>query len=150
MSTTTLTNKTNTNNPKMPLIFLHNNYNRGWLTTGIKNWDFHQSKYANIPCLNKEINNINIHITTVLLLLVSRGSILFVTTKNTRNLKTSAKSLVEQHSCLELGYEWEPCKKCNWCEEQQSHQQFVPPCQCLHRSPELRFLNYWLACLSDL
>lgn len=59
------------------------------------------------------------------LVLVSRGTIFALSTKNTRNLKTSTECLVEQHTGLKLGYKWKPCQKSNWSEQKQSHYNLV-------------------------
>lgn len=47
--------------------------------------------------------------------------LLLWTTKNTRNLQTSAKCLVEQHAGLEFRHKWEPSEECDWSEQKQPH-----------------------------
>jgi hypothetical protein len=83
-------------------------------------------------------------------LLVPWRAILPWAAKNSRNLQTSTKCLVEQHTSLEFRHKWKPGKECNWSEQEQAHNDFVTTSKCLNWSPKPCSLNDWLACLCNL
>ena len=45
--------------------------------------------------------------------------------KNSRDLQTSAESLVEKKTGLEIRDEWEPCQRGDWSKQQQPHEVFI-------------------------
>ena len=100
-------------------------------------------------CAFKEITKVNCWLT-MLLIFVSGRPILPMTTKNTRNLQTSAECLVEEHTGLEFWNKWKPGKECDRSKEKQTHDDLVATSKCPYRSPESSSHDKWSQCLCNL
>ena len=58
-------------------------------------------------------------------LFVLGRSVFSLTTKDTRDLQTSTKRLVKEHSCLKLRHEREPSQESYRSEQKQTHQNLI-------------------------